>query len=115
MTSGKQAIEAYMAACNATDPQLRRSLLEQALTDDALIVYPNSEARGWEEFSTAVAEIQRQYPGVRFVFTSGVEEHHGWLRVTWRIVASDGSVLRAGEDVAEVASNGRFTRVIGFH
>lgn len=114
MPSGKQAIEAYIAACNATDPQTRMNLLQQAFTQDALVVYPNTEARGWEEVSAAIARIQEQVPGVRFIFTSGVEEHHGWLRVTWRITDSNGTAIREGEDVGEVGSDGRFTRMLGF-
>ena len=51
---------------------------------------------------------------MRIELTSNVEEHHGWVRVGWRMLDADGSVLSEGEDVAEVADDGRLNRVIGF-
>ena len=52
---------------------------------------------------------------MRVVQYSGIEEHHGWLRVGWRILLADGSTRRDGVDVAEVASDGRLRRVVGLH
>jgi hypothetical protein len=52
---------------------------------------------------------------MRIVQHSGIEVHHGWLRVGWRILLADGSTRRDGVDVAEVASDGRLRRVVGFH
>jgi hypothetical protein len=115
MPTGQAAIESYLAACNVSDPQSRRKLLEQALTEDALIAYPATEAQGWDDVSAAIARIHEQFPGVRFVLTGAVEEHHGWLRARWRIIEPDGTTRLEGEDVAEVARDGRLTRVIGFY
>ena len=108
-------MDAYVAAWDTADAEKRRGLLEKAMTEDALMVYPSLEARGREGISTAVSAVHRQVPGLRVVSTSKIEEHHGWLRASWRMINADGSVFGEGQDVAEVASDGRFSRVIGFH
>ena len=115
MLTSQEAIDAYAAACNTADPETRRRLLEQALTPDALVVYPNTEAHGWDGILAAIDTLQQQVPGVRVVLTSGIEAHHGWMRVAWRLCAADGAAIAGGEDVAEVAGDGRLHRIIGFH
>jgi hypothetical protein len=112
--TAKEAIDAYADAWNTSDPETSRRLVEQAMTGDALMAYPSFEARGWEGISELMATYKQQSPGFRIVLTSDVEEHHGWVRVAWRMLNANGSVLGEGEDVAEVADNGRFTRMIGF-
>jgi hypothetical protein len=110
----REVMQAYTAAWNATDPEVRGRLLEQAMTEDATVTYPNVEGRGREGISSAIARVQEILPGARFVPTSGIEEHHGWVRFGWRRFNADGSLLGEGEDVVEVADDGRFTRVLGF-
>jgi len=113
--TAREIMETYTAAWNATDPQTRSHLLEQSMTEDATITYPNVDGHGWEGISSAIARVQGLLPGARFVSTSGIEEHHGWLRAAWSIIESDGRLQSEGEDVVEVGGDGRFSRVIGFH
>ncbi len=114
MPTAKEAIDAYASAWNTSDPETIRRLVEQAMTEDALMAYPRFEARGWEGISELIATNKEQLPGFRIDLTSNVEEHHGWVRFGWRMLDAGGSLLGEGEDVAEVASDGRFTRMIGF-
>jgi len=112
--TAKEAIDAYATAWNTSDPETSRRLVEQAMTEDAIMAYPSFEAHGWEGISELMVTYKRQLPGMRIELTTNVEEHHGWVRVGWRVLDAGGSVLGEGEDVAEVADDGRFTKMIGF-
>jgi hypothetical protein len=115
MATPDEVMETYVAMWNATDDGERRRLAERALTEDGSITYPGLHACGWDDVVAAIGALQHQIPGVRFVATSGVEQHHGWLRASWRMVDAGESKLRDGEDVGQLADDGRFRRVIGFH
>jgi len=112
--TAKEAIDAYVGAWNSSDPETVRRLVEQAMTQDALMAYARFEGRGWEDISELIVTYRQQSPGVSIELTSNVEEHHGWVRFGWRMLDADGSVLGEGEDVGEVADDGRFTRMLGF-
>ena len=114
MPTAKEVVDAYVDAWNISDPETGRRLVEQALTEDALMAYPRFEARGWQAISELIVEYKQQSAGTSIELTSNVEEHHGWVRFGWRMLDADGSVLGEGEDVAEVADDGRFARMIGF-
>jgi hypothetical protein len=99
---------------NATDEEERHALAEQALTDDAVLQYPTFGARGRDEVIASGERYRRETPGFRIVMTSGVEQHHGWVRVAWRMVLADGSTAAEGQSAGELAQDGRLRRVIGF-
>jgi hypothetical protein len=46
--------------------------------------------------------------------TSGVDEHHGFVRFTWRVVSPSGEVLRDGTDFGELCPDGHLRRIVGF-
>jgi hypothetical protein len=54
------------------------------------------------------------FPGHALRRVSGVDEHHGYFRYGWELVAPAGDVVLAGVDVGELGSDGRLTRVTGF-
>lgn len=114
MLTSKEAIDAYVDAWNSSAPEMVRPLVEQAMTEDALMAYPRFEARGWEDILELMVAYKGQSPGVRIELTSDVEEHHGWVRFGWRMLDADGSLLGEGEDVCEVADDGRFATILGF-
>ena len=114
MQTAREAIDAYVDAWNISDLETSRRLVEQAMTEDALMVYPRFEARGWKDILELMATYKQQVPGVRIELTSSAEEHHGWVRFGWRMHDATGSVLGEGEDVAELSDDGRFTTVLGF-
>ena len=114
MLTAKEAIDAYVDAWNTHDSETSRRLVEQAMTEDALMAYPRFEARGWDGISELITTYRQQSPGYSIELTSNVEEHHGWVRFGWRMLDADGSVLGEGEDVGELDDDGRFVRVLGF-
>ncbi|MGH2448646.1 MAG: nuclear transport factor 2 family protein [Chloroflexota bacterium] len=115
MPMQEQAMTTYVALWNATDEKERRQLAEDALTEDAVIIYPGVAAHGRDEVVAALSDFRERFPGARFDKSSGVEQHHGWLRASWRMRQADGSVRLDGEDVAELTDDGRLCRVLGFH
>jgi hypothetical protein len=108
------AIDAYIAMWNATDADQRRILADNALTDDAVLLYPTFEAHGRDEAVATGERFHQDTPGVQIVLRSGVEQHHGWVRVAWCIVHADGSSGPNGQSVGELAADGRLCRVVGF-
>jgi hypothetical protein len=106
---------AYIAAWDSADAGVRRRHLERALTDDAAIAYPSLHCSGYDAIADHIGEVHEQIPGVRVRQRSGIQWHHGWLRVAWRMVHADGATLLDGVDFAEVADDGRLRRVVGFH
>jgi len=112
--TAKEAVDTYVDAWNTGDPQTSRSLVEQAMTEDALMAYPSFGARGWEGILETIVAYKQQAQGTSIELTSNVEEHHGWVRFGWRVLDADGSVLSEGEDVGELADDGRFTTILGF-
>ena len=115
MSAHEDVMSTYVALWNATDEPERRRLAEQVLTGDATVLYPAIAAHSRDEIVLAIGRFHDQMPGAHFVATSGVEEHHGWLRASWSLLQADGSVRVEGEDVAEPAGDGRLRRVLGFH
>ena len=65
MLTAKEAIDAYVDAWNSSDAETVRRLVEQAMTEDALMAYPRFEARGWEDISELIVAYKEQSPGVR--------------------------------------------------
>jgi hypothetical protein len=105
----------YVAAWDESELNKRDQLLERSLVDDAFVAYPSFEATDRAGVSTYIGGLHERFPGLRIFQHSGIEEHHGWLRVAWPIVLADGSTRRDGVDVAELGPDGRLQRVIGFH
>jgi SnoaL-like domain len=115
MITPESVMETYVALWATTDDAERRRLAELALTEDAVVIYPTVEAHGRDEVIAALEKVHQLLPGVSIVPTSGIEDHHGWLRAAWRMINADGTVRSDGVDIAELAEDGRFRRVIGFH
>jgi hypothetical protein len=99
---------------NAADEEQRRELADKALTEDTVLLYPIFEARGRGEAVATGERFQQDMPGVQIVMRSGVEHHHGWVRVAWCMVHADGSAGPDGQSIGELADDGRLRKVIGF-
>ena len=58
--------------------------------------------------STRATRARRSSP------TSRVDEHHGKIHFTWRLVMPDGSVAIDGRDFGELDATGRIAHIVGF-
>jgi hypothetical protein len=110
----REVVAAYGAAWGEADESSRRKLLEEAWADDGVYCDPTANVEGREGLVAHIAGFHQQFPGARIDVTSGVEEHHGWLRFAWAMVDGEGATLMEGFDVGEVAQDGRLQRIVGF-
>jgi hypothetical protein len=113
-TDHTATIDAYLAMLNETDPERRATLTAQAWTEDGAYVDPLLEAAGHAALSDMAAGVHAQFPGQRFVRTSGIDAHHGLVRFGWELGDGNGTVTVAGIDVGIVAPDGRLSRIAGF-
>ena len=80
--------------------------------DTHLAAYCEPDA---ERRAALVAKVwSPHYPGHTFRRTTAVDEHHGYARYGWALVAADGTVAVAGTDIATLDGDGRLVKVVGF-
>ena len=113
-TTHVPVIDRYIAALNETDAEARCELTRQAWTEDGGYFDPLQQALGHDELVSVPVLAHEQFPGQRFVRTSGIDAHHGLVRFEWELAAEDGTVTVAGLDVGIVADDGRLSRIAAF-
>lgn len=114
MPTPTRAVEAYVGMWNAADDRERLALAEEALTEDAVLVYPTFQAQSRDDAVALAERFHNDSPGARIEMLSGVEQHHGWILVAWSMVLSDGSSAADGQSIGEQSEDGRLCRVTGF-
>ena len=107
-------LKPYLDAFVEHDVARRMELVEQSLTPSAEIWGPSRVFTGYAEISEKIDGFQKKWPGCRLVITSGIVcfRNAGHLGMT--MVNADGSVLASGFSVAELAVDGRISRVLAF-
>jgi len=113
-TTTQQIVEAYGSAWNETDEAKRRAVLERSWADDGVYTDPQSHAEGRDALVQLIGGFQQQFGGASIVPTSNVDEHHGKLRFTWKMLGADGKQVMEGIDFGELAPDGRIQRIVGF-
>ncbi len=114
MAATNEIVQAYMAAWNEHDETERRALLDRAWADDGRYTDTMSDAPGREALVALISQFHQRMPGASIIATSGIDEHHGRLRFTWKMTARDGSTGMEGIDVGQVADDGRLQSITGF-
>ena len=104
-------VDAYLGMFAEADPT---DAIATAFDPEGRLVDPLLDVTGHDALAETVGLVQQQYPGHRFVRTSGIDEHHAIVRFTWDLLAPDGSAVLTGTDVAAVGEDGRLTIVAGF-
>jgi hypothetical protein len=111
----EELIATYDRAWSEPEERERRRLLELSWADDGELVDPGEGPfRGRDAVLARIAGFSERFPGARVEVTSGLDEHHGFVRYAWTIVAADGRALLEGMDFAEVDEDGRLRRVVMF-
>ena len=114
MTEVTTVVDGYIAMWNETDPERRRSIIEQTWTQDGSYVDPHAEVAGADGLDTLVAAVQEQFPDHRFVLAAGPDAHHDRVRFTWQLVGEGGDAIATGIDFAIVADDGLLRAVTVF-
>jgi hypothetical protein len=114
MPDTDKLVDRYIAMWNETDPERRRSLVLETLTEDAQYVDPLMSGEGVDAINAMISGAQQQFPGHRFELVCGPEAHHDRLRFTWSLAANGSEPVAVGVDFATLADDGRMRSVTGF-
>lgn len=114
MADHETTVHTYIAMWNETDPQRRRELVGQVVTDDASYLDPLMAGTGADQISEMIAGAQEQFPRHRFELVSGPDAHHDRLRFRWSLAPDGGEPVAFGVDFATVADDGRMRAITGF-
>jgi hypothetical protein len=114
MDDVQATVKAYVDAWNEPAEAARRELLHRSWADDGVYTDPLVCVEGREALVYHSRKFADRWPGARVVMTSGVDEHHGFVRFSWRLVSLGGEVLRDGMDFGELCPDGHLRRIVGF-
>jgi hypothetical protein len=107
-------IDTHLAAYCEPDAGRRAALVAQVWSPQGQLVDPPMEGEGLEAIVGLGDVVVTHYPDHTFRRTTAVDEHHGYARYGWALVAADGAVAVAGTDIATLDSDGRLVKVVGF-
>jgi len=116
-----EMVLAYIEAWSTSDDAVRRELLDVSLADDASYTDPAYEIRGKEEIASHIGRslsgeaYEGAGAGARIPISSGVDQHHGMFRFSWRMIdPQKRQIILEGMDFVELAADGRLQRITGF-
>ncbi|GHO48420.1 nuclear transport factor 2 family protein [Ktedonospora formicarum] len=96
----QQLVENYMALWNEADAEKRRAGIASLYAPDGVQYTPQNEYRGYEALEVRVSGAYEQFVnkgGFLFQLASEVQEHHGGVTFTWKMVpAAGGGVAGSG-------------------
>jgi len=107
-------VESYIAMWNEPDPDRRRALVAQTVTEDASYVDPLMSSDGIDGIDAMIAGVQQQFPGHSFKLLSGPDAHNDRTRFSWALGPDGGDTVAVGIDFATIADDGRLRAVTGF-
>ena len=111
-------VNRYIAMWNEPDPERRRALVAETITEDATYVDPMMAGKGIEQISAMIGAAQQQYPGHRFALISNpaspTNAHNDRVRFSWALSLNSGDPIAIGTDFAAVSDDGRMRSVTGF-
>lgn len=106
--------DTYLACWNETDPQARRTLVEQHWAPDAAYTDPLVDVAGHDGVAATIAAVQEQFPGFVFTPVGPVDAHHRQARFGWGLGPAGQEPIVVGFDVVVTDEQGRIERVLGF-
>ena len=107
-------VDTHLAAYCEPDAARRAELVADVWAPDGELLDPPLMASGRDELMAITDVVLTHYPDHRFRRTSGCDEHHGFVRYEWELVAPDGTVAVGGTDVVQLSADGRLARIVGF-
>ncbi|MEV0202222.1 nuclear transport factor 2 family protein [Nonomuraea sp. NPDC050691] len=111
-----RAVDAFIAAANAGDPEQRATLLSRALTAEVVFWGPLGRGVGRHAVEDFITEVVQGHPAApcRMVRTTRVDAPHEWARFGWRYEDGHGRTLLSGVDVVHVTAEGDIDEIVVF-
>ena len=113
-TVGGTVVDTYAQAWLEPDHTARRALLDRCWAADGVYCDPLGQVTGRDGLADHIGGFQAAQPGARLEVVTGVDEHDGYLRFGWRLLAPDGAVALEGMDFGELDGDGMLRRIVGF-
>ena len=107
-------IDRWLDVYTEADPAARHTGIERLWDPQGRLIEPPLEVAGHDGIDQLAQGLQAQYAGNTFRRSTEIDEHHGSARYGWEMVAADGSVTAAGQDVVHVGDDGKLLMVVGF-
>ncbi len=110
----ERLIDTYCEAWSEPDAVRRETILKNVWAEGATYTDPRADITGIWELGAHIGRVLSSRPGAKVIRTSAVDSHHGLARFAWRVVQADGTMLPEGIDFAEISSEGKLRRIVGF-
>ena len=107
-------VDTHLAAYCEPDATRRAELIAQVWATDGTLLDPPFDGTGHDGIAAMADTVLEHYAGHTFERTTAVDEHHGFARYGWALVAPDGTAAVTGTDVVELAADGTIARIVGF-
>ena len=114
MSNLQTTIDTHLEAYGEPAAARREELVGRVWAPDGHLIDPPLDGSGRAAISQMAAAVQAHYPDHSFRRSSGIDEHHGFARYQWELVAPDGTVALSGLDIPEIGDNGLLLQVVGF-
>ena len=109
-----EVVDTYIASLGQTDPEALAAMIATAWTPEGRYVDPARDVTGAEAMQATIAALHEQVPGVTFRRTTGIDQHHEYLRFGWEMLGPDGAVALTGLDIGVVSPDGKLRGICGF-
>lgn len=109
-----KVLEIYAAAWVERNAEKRMALLEMCWGPQALYTDPENQVQGREGLSDCIGQYHEAGSSDELEPTSSVDEHHGQLRVRWRLVGQDKQPKQEGMSFGFIGEDGLLQRMTGF-
>ena len=107
-------IDTHLAAYCEPDAERRATLVAEVWNPEGELIDPPMEGQGLDAIAGLGGAVVTHYPGHTFRRTTTVDEHHGYARYGWAMVAPDGTIALTGTDVVALDGDGRLVKIVGF-
>ncbi|MDQ2780099.1 MAG: nuclear transport factor 2 family protein [Pseudomonadota bacterium] len=107
-------IDAHLFAYADPDAKRRSAAVQRLWAEEGRLIDPPLTATGRDAISHQAELLLKQFPGHRFVRSSGIDSHHGQARYAWQLRDPAGSLVLEGVDFAQLDGQGRLAQITGF-
>ncbi len=113
-SSIERIVDSHLAAYCEPHAPTRAAVFGKLWNADGRLVDPPLERRGHQGLGEQAAALLQQFPGHRFVRSTGVDRHHEFARYGWELRNASGDRVLEGVDFVALDGDGRIMTIVGF-